>query len=131
MTEAYTVEIADGGAPIDPALLRELRDLLREDEDLDLGLKVKSRPPGPGEQGAIPFALEMLAAGAPVAASVAKVLSQWLLSRRVTLKITNRKGCSVELSAANAKDAESLLKALAEQDAAPDELPDELPDAGE
>ena len=121
MTEAYTVESADGEAPIDPTLLRELRDLLREDEDLDLGLKLKSRPPEPGEQGAIPFALEVLAASTPVAASVAKVLSQWLLSRRVTLKITNRKGRSVELSAANAKDAESLLKVLAEQDAAPDE----------
>jgi len=113
MAEAYTIEAADGEASIDPTLLRELRDLLREDEDVDLGLKLKDRPPVPGEQGAIPFALEILAAGAPVAASVAKVLSQWLTSRRVTLKITNREGRSVELSAANAKDAQSLLDVLA------------------
>ena len=65
----------------------------------------------------------MLAASTPVAASAAKVLSQWLISRRVTLKITNRTGRSVELSAANAKDAESLLAALAEQDETPDADP--------
>lgn len=131
MAEAYTIEAADGVPSIDPALLRELRDLLRADEDVDLGLKLKSRSPEPGEQGAIPFALEVLAAGAPVAASVAKVLSQWLLSRRVTLKITNGGGRSVELSAANAKDAESLLAALAEQDEAPGADPntDADPDA--
>ena len=116
MAEAYTIEAADGEAPIDPALLRELRDLLHEQRDLDIGLKLKDQTPVPGEQGAIPVALELLAAGTPVVGSVGKVLSQWLISRRVTVKITNRHGRSLELSAGNAKDAESLLAALAEQD---------------
>lgn len=121
MAEAYTIEAADGRPPIDPALLRELRELLRQQRDLDIGLKLKDHPPVPGEQGAIPFALELLAAGTPVVGSVGKVLSQWVLSRRVTVKITNHQGRSVELSAGNAKDAESLLAALAEQNEAPNE----------
>ena len=49
MAETYTVEAADGEAPLDPVLLREMRDLLREHDDLDLGLKLNDHPPEPCE----------------------------------------------------------------------------------
>lgn len=50
MAETYTIESADDGEPIDPRALRELRDLLRRDEDLDIGVRLKDRQPEPGEQ---------------------------------------------------------------------------------
>jgi hypothetical protein len=62
MAETYTIESAEDGVMIDPRYLRELRDLLRADDDLDLGVKLRDRPPAPGEQGAIPVALEIVAA---------------------------------------------------------------------
>ena len=118
MTETFTVEAADGRGPIDPRLLRELRELLREDEDLDLGVTLKDRPPAPGEQGAIPVGVEIVAALTPAVAGLAKVLGQWVASRRVVLKVTTpgREGRSIELSASTAAEAERLLRALTEDD---------------
>jgi hypothetical protein len=118
MAGTYTIEAADGGRPIDPQELRELRNLLREDEDLDLGVTLRDRPPAPGEQGAIPVAVEVAAALTPVVGGIAKVLSQWVASRRVVLKVTETsrgsKGRSIELSAGNAAQAERLLRSLTE-----------------
>ena len=39
MAETYTIESADDSAPVDPRLLRELRDMLRTEEDLDIGVR--------------------------------------------------------------------------------------------
>lgn len=116
MTETFTIEAADGAEPLGPGLLRELRDLLRDDEDLDLGVTLRDRPPAPGEQGAIPVAVEVVAVLAPSVRGLAGVLAQWIASRRVDLKVTTsgRRGRTVELSAGNAADAERLLSALAE-----------------
>jgi hypothetical protein len=115
MAQTYTIEGADGTEPLDPQALRELRDLLRDDEDLDLGVTLKDRPPAPGEQGAIPVAVEVVAASAPIAGALAKVLGQWIASRRVVLKVTahGHKVRTIELSA-NAAEAERLLRSLME-----------------
>lgn len=111
MTETYTIESADGSVPIDPRLLRELRDLLREDEDLDLGVRLKDRPPAPGEQGAIPVALEIVSAATPMATAFAGVLMHWINTRKVRIKV-RRGDDSVELSAGNVNDAERLIAKL-------------------
>lgn len=108
----FTIEAPDGEAPLDPGLLRELRDLLRDDEDLDVGVRLTQRPPEPGEQGAIPVAVEVLALAAPAVGQVARVLREWIVTRRVAVKVTpSGKGRSVEITAGNAKDAERLLAA--------------------
>jgi Effector Associated Constant Component 1 len=111
MTETYTIESADGSVPIDPRLLRELRDLLREDEDLDLGVRLKDRPPAPGEQGAIPVALEIVSAATPMGTAFAGVLMHWINTRKVRIKV-RRGDDSVELSAGNVNDAERLIAKL-------------------
>lgn len=113
----FTIEAPDGEAPLDPGLLRELRDLLRDDEDLDVGVRLTQRPPEPGEQGAIPVAVEVLALAAPAVGQVARVLREWIVTRRVAVKVTpSGKGRSVEITAGNAKDAERLLAAALEPD---------------
>jgi hypothetical protein len=111
MAETYTIESADGSVPIDPRLLRELRDLLREDEDLDLGVRLKDRQPAPGEQGAIPVALEIVSAATPLGTAFAGVLVHWINTRKVRIKV-RRGDDSVELSAGNVKDAEQLIAKL-------------------
>jgi hypothetical protein len=114
MAESYTIESADDSVPIDPRLLRELWDLLREDEDLDLGVSLKDRPPARGEQGAIPVALEIIATGMPLGAAFAGVLKHWIDKNKVTVKL-RRKGdndITIEVSAANADDAERLIARL-------------------
>jgi hypothetical protein len=120
MIETYIIEGAGAEGPIEPQLLRELRNLLRDDEDFDLGVTLSNRPPAPGEQGAIPVAVEVAAAMTPAVGGLAKVLSQWIASRRVVLKVTTagRRGRSIELSAANAAEAERLLRTLTEDDPA-------------
>ncbi|HXC82441.1 MAG TPA: hypothetical protein VNV62_11385 [Trebonia sp.] len=111
MAETYTIESANDGVPIDPRLLRELRDLLREDEDLDLGVSLKDRPPAPGEQGALPVALEIISAATPLGTAFAGVLAGWMSSRKVRIKV-RRGDESVELSAGNVRDAERLIAKL-------------------
>ncbi|HSZ43009.1 MAG TPA: hypothetical protein VK817_23860 [Trebonia sp.] len=113
MPETYTIESADDGATIDSKLLRELRDLLRDDDDLDLGVKLKDRPPAPGEQGAIPVALEIVAAATPMATTFAAVLRKWIGSRRTSVKVRRKSdGYTVEISTGNVEDAERLLAKL-------------------
>src|SRR5580693_1360989 len=106
MSEFYTIEPADDSVPIDPSLLRELRDLLREDEDLDLGVRLKDRPPARGEQGAIPVALEIVVAAMPLGRAFADVLKHWIDKNKVSIKL-RRKGddCTLEVSAGNVEDA--------------------------
>jgi len=111
MAETYTIESTDGSVPIDPRLLRELRDLLRADEDLDLGVRLKDRQPAPGEQGAIPVALEIVSAATPLGTAFAGVLVHWINTRKVRIKV-RRGDDSVELSAGNVKDAEQLIAKL-------------------
>jgi Effector Associated Constant Component 1 len=111
MTETYTIESANDSVPIDPRVLRELRDLLREDEDLDLGVRLKDRQPAPGEQGAIPLAVEIITAATPLGRIYADVLKHWIDRHKdVSIKIRRKSdGLSVELSGMNVRDAERLI----------------------
>jgi Effector Associated Constant Component 1 len=113
MSEFYTIEPADDSVPIDPSLLRELRDLLREDEDLDLGVRLKDRTPARGEQGAIPVALEIVVAAMPLGRAFADVLKHWIDKNKVSIKL-RRKGddYTLEVSAGNVEDAERLIAKL-------------------
>jgi Effector Associated Constant Component 1 len=112
MAETYTIESADGDVPIDPGLLRELRDLLREDDDLDLGVSLKDRPPAPGEQGALPVAVEIVSAAIPLGTAFAGVLVAWINSHKVRIKIRHGEE-TIELSGpGNLKDAERLIAKL-------------------
>jgi hypothetical protein len=111
MAETYTIESAEDDVPIDPELLRELQDLLREDDDLDLGVRLKDRPPAPGEQGALPVALEIIATSAPLATIFAGVLVHWINSHKVRIKV-RRGGDSIQVSAGNTRDAERLIAML-------------------
>jgi Effector Associated Constant Component 1 len=112
MAESYTIESADDSAPIDPKLLRELRDLLREDDELDLGVKLRDRQPVPGEQGAIPVALEIISTATPLGTAFAGVLIHWI-GKHYGASIKLRKGdASIQLSGVNAKEAERLIAQL-------------------
>jgi hypothetical protein len=122
MTETYTIEAADDGAAIDPRLLRELRDLLRDDEDLDLGVRLKDRPAAPGEQGAIPVALEILAAAAPLSTALATVLKHWIDKNKLYIKVRRKGGPSITLSGLNLRDAERLIEKLERGSGAPPDV---------
>jgi len=113
MAQTYTIESADEDIPIDPKLLRELRDLLRADEDLDIGVSLKDRPPAPGEQGALPVALEVISTAAPLGKPFASVLNHWIDRNKISIRVS-RKGddYSLELSGANIGDAERLIAML-------------------
>jgi hypothetical protein len=113
MAETYTIESADDSVLIGPRLLRELQDLLREDEDLDLGVRLKDRPPAPGEQGALPVALEIVAAATPLSTAFAGVLKHWIDKHKVSIKVRRKGGdFSIELSGVNLSDAERLIAQL-------------------
>jgi hypothetical protein len=115
MAEYYTIESADDSIPIEPKLLRELRDLLRADEDLDLGVSIKDSPPAPGQQGAIPVALEIISTTMPLGTVFAGVLIHWINSRKVHIKVSRRGDeYSVELNSGNERDAERLIALLRE-----------------
>jgi hypothetical protein len=135
METSITLGSADDDVPLDPKLLRELRDALRESDDLDLGLKLKDRPPAPGEQGALPVALEVLGLSIPLAKSFTTILCQWMISRQATLEVTrNADGKSVKVTASDAKQPERLLPivmALLAEDDAPAGRPESAPEAGE
>jgi hypothetical protein len=111
MAEYYTIESADDGAPIGPGQLRELADLLRDD-DLDLGVRLRDRPPAPGEQGAIPVALEIAAVATPLGTAFAGVLKHWIDKHKVSIKVRRKDGTSLQLSAGNLQDAERLIAIL-------------------
>jgi Effector Associated Constant Component 1 len=113
MAETYTIESADDSVLIGPRLLRELQDLLREDEDLDLGVRLKDRPPAPGEQGALPVALEIVAAATPLSTAFAGVLKHWIDKHKISIKVRRKGGdFSIELSGVNLSDAERLIAQL-------------------
>ena len=110
MSETIIIESADADAPLDPKLLREIRDLLRENDDLDLGLKLTNRPPAPGEQGAVPVALEVLTVTSAASRPFARVLASWLDSRRTSIKLRDH-GRELEIDTRTAKpvDVEKLI----------------------
>jgi Effector Associated Constant Component 1 len=113
MRETYTIESADDSVPLDPELLHELQDLLREDDDLDIGVRLKDRPPAPGEQGALPVAVEVVSAAAPLGKPFASVLSHWIDRNKVSVKVKRKSdGYSLELSGVNIQDAERLIAML-------------------
>jgi len=114
MAETYTIEPADDSVPIDPRLLRELRDLLREDEDLDLGVRLKDRQPAPGEQGAIPMAVEIITVATPLGKVYADVLKLWIHRHKdVSVKLRRKSdGLSIELRGMNVRETERLIKTL-------------------
>lgn len=90
---------------------------MRADEDLDIGVRLKDRPPAAGEQGAVPVALEIISAAAPLATAVAGVLVAWVNARKV--RITVRHGDrSLELRAGNDRDAERLIAMLERENGA-------------
>lgn len=108
MAQTYTIESADDNVPLDPELLRELRDLLRKDEDLNIGVRMKDRPPAPGEQGALAVALEIISAATPPASVLATVLVAWVHARKA--RITIRRGdVRIEVRAGSARDIERLI----------------------
>ena len=109
MAETYTIESADDSVPIEPGPLRELRDLLREDEDLDLGVTLKDRPPAPGEQGAIPVALEIIAAATPLSGAFLSVLKHWIDRHKVSVKVRLKDGRTFQFSGGDADDAARLF----------------------
>jgi hypothetical protein len=112
MAKTYTIETA--GEPISPSLLRELCGLLREDDDLDLGVKLKDRPPAPGEQGALPVAVEIISAAAPAATAFAGVLIAWMNKHKVQIKVRSGEN-SLELKTGDPADAERLIAMLKRQ----------------
>lgn len=113
MAESYTIESADDSGPIGPKPLRELADLLRDDEDLDLGVRLKDRPPAPGEQGAIPVALEIVAAATPLGTAFASVLKHWIDKHKLSITVRRKgDGYSIAVSGANIADAERLIAKL-------------------
>ena len=109
MAETYTIESADDSVPIEPGPLRELRALLREDEDLDLGVTLKDRPPAPGEQGAIPVALEIIAAATPLSTAFLSVLKDWIDRHKVSVKVRLKDGRTFQFSGGDADDAARLF----------------------
>jgi hypothetical protein len=111
MAETYTIEPTDDNDPIDPKLLRELRNLLREDDDLDLGLRLKDRPPAPGEQGALPVALEVISTVMPLGTAFAGVLMHWINTHKVQIRL-RRGDESIEISAGSVRDADRLIAML-------------------
>jgi hypothetical protein len=112
MPQMYTIEPADDGVPIDPGLLRELRDRLRADEDADVGVRLRERAPAPGEQGALAVALEVVSAATPLGTAFAGVLIAWINSHKVRIKLRHGDD-SVEISApGNVEDAERLIAKL-------------------
>jgi hypothetical protein len=126
MTQTMTITItaADGEPPLDPAFLWDLEDALREEDDLDLGLELKERPPALGEQGAVPIGLEVVAAvtalaklvvkpfAKPFVQTLAEALSDKIRRHGVAVKLVREDGRSIDVSAQNAADVPWLEAAV-------------------
>lgn len=111
MALTYTITSADDD-PIPPAALRELRDLIAEDDDLDLGVRLTDRAPRPGEQGAIPVAVQIVAATTPLSAALASVLKQWIRKHTRSINITREDGSSIQLNGVSVEGAQRLIASL-------------------
>lgn len=111
MASTYVIESGDDADPIAPRFLRELRDMLRDDEELDVGVRLKDRQPAPGEQGAVPVALEIIAAATPLGTAFAGVLKHWIDKHKLSIKI-RRGDLSFQLSGVNSEEAERVIAAL-------------------
>lgn len=95
MVETIVIESADDGAPIPPKLLRELRNLLLEDDELDLGVKLRDRAPAPGEQGAVADAVEIVGAATPLATIFADVVKTWIVAHKLSVKLRGKGGTEI------------------------------------
>jgi hypothetical protein len=82
---------------------------LRADEDLDLGVTLKDRPPAPGEQGAIPVALEIIAAATPLSTAFLSVLKHWIDRHKVSVKVRLKDGRTFQFSGGDPDDAARLF----------------------
>jgi len=110
MSETIIIESADADAPLDPKLLREIRNLLDEDDDLDVGLRLTNRPPAPGEQGAVPVALEVLSVTSKASGPFAKVFAAWIDSRRTLVKLrVHGRELEIDTRTPKALDVEKLI----------------------
>ena len=117
MVETILIESADDDAPIPPRLLRELRNLLLEDDELDLGVKLRDRAPAPGEQGAVADAVEIVGAATPLATVFAGVLKTWIVAHKLSVKVSGKGGTkSVDLTGAQhgALDSQEVQRLIAE-----------------
>jgi Effector Associated Constant Component 1 len=122
MAKYYTIESADDSVPLDRRSLRELRDLVRADEDLDVGVRLIDRPPAPGEQGAITVALEIIVAATPLGKAFARVLEHWIDSHKLPPIRVSRKNYGFEIGSGTVQDAERLIEKLErESGAEPDD----------
>jgi len=118
MALTYTVTSADDAAPIPPKALRELRDLLAEDDELDLGARLVDRAPRRGEQGAIPVAVQIVAASAPLGAAFASVLNQWIRKHSLSIQFSRKDGVSYRISGVDVEEAERLIAKMNAADGA-------------
>jgi len=109
MALTYTITSADDADPIPPKALRELRDLLVEDDELDLGVRLTDRAPRPGEQGAIPVAVQIVAASVPLGAAFASVLKQWVRKHSLSIEFSREDGSGFRISGVNVEEAERLI----------------------
>jgi hypothetical protein len=118
MALTYTIMSADDAAPIPPKALRELRDLLVDDDELDLGVRLTDRAPRRGEQGAIPVAVQIVAASAPLGAAFASVLKQWIRKHSLSIEFSRKGGPSYRISGVNVEEAERLIAKMTGADGA-------------
>lgn len=118
MAPTYTITSADDAAPIPPTALRELRELLTEDDELDLGVRLTDRAPRPGEQGAIPVAVQIVAASAPLGAAFASALKQWIRKHSLSVELSRQDGSRIRISGVNAEQAERLIAGMDKADGA-------------
>jgi hypothetical protein len=70
---------------------------------------LKDRPPAPGEQGAIPVALEIIAAATPLSGAFLSVLKHWIDRHKVSVKVRLKDGRTFQFSGGDADDAARLF----------------------
>jgi hypothetical protein len=117
-------------------LARSLARWLNDDETLAGAARLRVVPPGPGEQGGMADATEVLNVARPLLDALVSGLFVWLTqrirSRRVKLKVTRPDGTHYEFQVADIDDAErlqrQLVQFLAEAGATPAVAP--APDRG-
>ncbi|MFJ3952968.1 hypothetical protein ACIPXV_23505 [Streptomyces libani] len=108
---ALTFEFS-GPADGSDELARSLAEWLNDDEELSGSARLRMVPPGPGEQGGLADAAEVLGAVGPVLEALASGVGVWLVqrarSRRITMKVSRPDGAGLELSAGSPEDAASV-----------------------
>lgn len=103
--------------------LTGLTSWLQGERELRGRVELLRKPPGPEELGGAFELLTVAVSSGGAAAALAKSLPAWLASRRrqVTLKVTASDGRTVELTVAQAANAQPLIEAvLRSQNGAPE-----------